>query len=233
MLQVKTTFERWLTQSSKNLAGSIFSTRVTKAVFDFLLSRKLVTKSFVGIDFGSSASNSFISGEIKKLHKILLVNMRKKLPMLKMGDVIYEAPYLQFYNRANCTYMVIPDNTHNRLLIPRYFRYIKFQSFLAEQHIPLTLESSYDTVMINGLRMPTITIKFHTSSRLPTLSFRYFPLVFILPQAIRVLTTLHRKAYFKNDDLNSAAARTPTGVDDDPGLDAERVHRESGVRDDF
>jgi hypothetical protein len=204
MITTIETFEGWLVKGTKEMASVIFFERMNTATLQFLLARKLVTKTFGGINFVERGSQS-IPNESRKTYKIILVNIRKKLPLIKMGDAAYHVPFIQFYTRAPCLYLYISGGEQGRLVLERYFRYIKMREFFNNNGIPIRCELANDDRMIDDTRTVCTQIKFYT--RPSEQSFSLYSIIFLIPKIIQ-LSTLHRKAHFKNDD--SAAICTTT-----------------------
>ena len=147
--------------------------------------------------------------------------MRKKLPLLKLGDAVYEAPFVQFYNRASCLFIIFQGTGRTRELLMRYFRYINLQGFLTDTQIPLMFDIAQDIILVNGNRTPIVKLKMYFASRNAMNIYKFNSLIFLLPKAIDVLATLHRKAYFKYDDITRTAPSTQDesglGIDSAPG----------------
>lgn len=216
-MKIPTTFEQWLIQRSAEIARVVFSDRLRKAITDFLLEKKLVTKSFAEMDFSSISSNNIT--ELKRVNKIILVNIRKQLPLIKAGDAVYEIPFVEHHMRSNSIVIVIPGisrvseinpfSISNRrrspkILIERYFRRIKLHQFIVSNQVPLNIEVNDDYMAI-GITTHSVVRIVITYSRPNTIPYSYNTVVFLIPQILKIIRTLHRKAYFKNDNVTSRA----------------------------
>jgi len=218
MINTTSTFNDWLTTRSKALSDSIFVTRMKDASFLFLTKCKLVTKSFQGITFSSLSPGGHLPLEVKKIHRIILINLRKKFPTLKSGNEDYEAPFIHYYNRANCMYIYLMYTPSMERIIERYFRYIKMNAYLVDNQIPLVFDYREDLVNAGQGTCRVLRLKFNNSSGHN--GIHHYKLVFFIPQMIKVLSTLHRKATFKHVELPSATSESsPAGTTSDDRVD--------------
>lgn len=214
MLQPSNTFEEWLVSRSRIVLTSIFSKRINEAVHSFLITNKLVTKSFAGIDFSNMYGNIQFNLELKKIHRIVLINIRKKLPLIKLGNVSYEVPFIELHNRT-ATLVINFENSKaiSLRVIERYLRFIGIQNYLNENRIPIRLGIVTSYINTNGVRKQFIEL-----SIIPTISSRnsasihMYSFIFLIPTILKIITTLHRKAFFINDN-STISTPIPTSVD--------------------
>lgn len=215
MLQYTHTFERWLLLYSKNLMTSIFSKRISEAVYSFLITNKLVTKSFSGVQFDSIFGHAQLNLEVKKIHRILLVNIRKRLPIIKLGDIAYESPFVELHNRSATLFINFEDSTGNLAKIERYIRFLKIQEYLTNNKIPLRLEIEHSYIVSNGIRKRIISLTLKSSILNRSIdSPRMYPVIFLIPTILKIITTLHRKALFRNDIITPDTT-TATAIGED------------------
>ena len=212
MILLKDTYERWLVQHSKNIATNIFCKRMKESSLYFLLNKKFVTKTFTGLDLMDKSANAILA-EDRRLHKIVLVNIRKKLPLIKLGDDAYEVPFIQFYARSSTMYVYLKYSVQESIILERYLRYIKIRPYLMNNNIPLIIESSIEIRIINNVRTPTTQLKINIRNLAAT--YTLYSLVFLIPSMLKILTTLHRKALFSNDDSRSISPTNSTSIPDD------------------
>jgi hypothetical protein len=241
MIKAGYTFEAWLTLRAKTYLYAIAAKRLASSSMTFLLNSKLVTKSFgTPFEFGYYYSHKV---EFRRFLKVVIINIRKKLPMIKSGNANYVTPFIQVRNRyssldlyleriqlpvgvANPVNGVITKRAKiGKEVIERYFRYIGVYNYLSIHGIPLTLDITAETLGVpyeihaSGVVFIThIRIQTNDSGRTGTV-WAYYPLYLVILRTqtiLKILSTLHRKALFRQEQLNAAPA---TSRDDDPSVD--------------
>lgn len=195
------TFEGWLLHDHRYTLFSVMSHRLQAASKDFLISKKLVTRSF-------SAPFIFNSGdldraELRRLYKIILVNLRKRIPLLKSGSETYEFPFVQI--RLRHSSLDIWVKPHANVII-RYFRRIGLYDYLSDNKIPIVVSVADD-----GGRSTIRILPSNDSD--PQNPLSVYLLIYGMDNIIKIMSSLHRLSYFREEVLVNEPR--PNVVNDD------------------
>lgn len=228
MLKIPTTFTTWLAGRGNTQLHYLAFNSLRSATTNFLLEAKLVTKSFT-MGFAFVKDQAYTS-ETKKMLRVLLVNIKKRLPLLKKENEAYLTPFAIIRNRSNCLDVQVSANTARGQecweLLYRYLTRYKIYAYLNSHAIPMvvTLHRSEVTVNVENpssgfshSTTPILIVRFSCTNtdrdifsrsistnanndvgaRLAVPAFPMFLLLFRLPEILKILTTLHRLAVFK------------------------------------
>ena len=199
MVRTNVPFCSWIQARYTKTILSIMNIRLGEASTTFLIDKKLVTKSF-------STNLSFIESYLAKAEllrtlKVILVNVRKKLPLLKSGDASYVHPFIVLRTRVYALEFTLDPNKISEETLARYFRTSGINSFLSSNNIPLA------SIMDHRSRNPAnptdcIRLQLCLTSELINAStlVSLFGVVFAIPNILKCISTLHRKAVFTNGD---------------------------------
>lgn len=197
MIKVKDSFAGWMVRRLSTTTIDIAHYRVPKASKEYLISNKFVTRSF---------SKEFLfhqdmRTELRRFYKIILVNLRKRLPILKAGNEVYSLQFATIrlrYSSLDINSLVKPT------VVIRYFRRIGVYDFISRANIPIHI-----TVEPDGVNTRIRCEPSESASNLSWLGSHL--LIFSLPVLLRLLGTIHRKAHFCETTLTTLN----TGVEDD------------------
>ena len=216
MLSIVNGYERWLLTNVRGAAAVAFFNKMRSATLEFLLSRKLVTKSFLPLEIYGRDDGSYRFSEARRLYRILIVNTRKKYPTLRKSEVEYVYPFIQYNNRINSVTLNITGTDRSLRVVDRYLRYIKASPYLWEKGAQVSIITSNNFTAFTPedtlglIRVTRVTLVFLNHDNNSSIST--YLAVFLIPDILKVVSTLHRKAMFTVDiDLNSSTAVSEYG----------------------
>ena len=205
MLTLTNGYQRWLVSQATELAEVVFFAKIKKAAIDFLQYKKLATKAFTTLDIYGTALG-YSSSEVRKLYRVLIVNLRKKHSILKNQVTEYEIPFITHHNRSNRITLNI-NGSSRPVLITRYLRYIGVYSYIQDKGLDMRIDVE-EEVVDGAPTITRITLSFSTSNISAYLS------VFIIPEILKVASTLHRKAIFVVNPVISPSSDKVDEVED-------------------
>ena len=201
MITMKDSLDGWMVREQRGKPIEIAFLRLPTASKDYLISNKFVTRSF-STEFQFHRD---LRTELRRLYKIILVNLRKKFPSLKAGSEAYSIPFAVI--RLRYSSLDINSGVKPPVLI-RYLRKVGVYDFIAKTGIPISLlPESTDNGFNSRVRIsPSDHIE---NAERGYLSAHLF--IFELPVILKMMATLHRRAH-----LSMGNIPTPTGeVNDD------------------
>jgi hypothetical protein len=202
-------------RSSRALINKLFFDKMNTATKDFLLTNKLVTKSFNGLDRSQTPEYDTAGSKcnLKLVFRILLVNIKKILPILKAESEVYKVPFCSFFLREIIVVLTLTNITEQALR--KYFDKVGITAFLSKYSNPngITITSgtwydpTEDIPVVNEdppisstqeeTSITTIKVSFSNGSRLMVFTALLFDMILHTREILEVLQTLHRKALFK------------------------------------
>jgi hypothetical protein len=180
--------------------------KIKTGALKFLLDNKLVTSNFQGLKVGPelSMSPTNFAPEFYQVSqiipKIILVNIRKKLPLIKKGNLAYTYPFIGFHKRNELMYINLLVERDTKETVMRYLQYIKAMDYIMINNLPLRYEVTDNSILQDGGIKELVRIKVWLDNNRYD-AYTGYSIIYLIPQLLKVLSTLHRKAYFTYDSL--------------------------------
>lgn len=207
MLSIKIGKIQWLWKYGEPELIEICKNRIEKAMYDWVLRNKYSTKNLGG-DFWRAPL---------KVIRVLINNLKRNLPFLRDQTSLYVVPFIKVNPRSREVWIALKTYREIPIIIDRYFRYIKVYSTLNELRVPLSLTVRPFTQLYpnsdGGAYVRVDTLRISAILTWPSWSqssFTIIPLIIKLPQILKIIATLHRKAHFIDESINPTNSATAT-----------------------
>ena len=196
----------------------LLATKVENSCRVFLLNQGAITKSSPPLQL---ASLTHVRPNFMRVFKIILVSLRKSIPLLKVGDAAYSSPMAVVLPRNEAMEFTLGIPLR---VLTRYLRFIKLTEFLVDKNLPISLRfSPYTNPNLPPLGTPEgVLVRIKpligatdertvSSSNIFLFYLNFYSILFSLPETIKVLRTLHRCSYFK--EVSSPPENTNNSID--------------------
>lgn len=192
-IKVAAPLEYALLAQSSNIIQDFAKKGLREMAVNQLLEHKLATKNFkAGLSFDSSSD---LRHGFRKLTRLVKNQIIKKLTWL--DTEIAPTAWLQEGTAYSGNISIVLTNSINSISVPRYIRFMNRRIVDANIPIQLSIRSHSQTPQIGTIIVDVVSVA--GNSTRGASSREMYRIFMYLPQTIKFLETISRKAPFRNE----------------------------------